>query len=57
MQRTAEAVLGVLLIAALVLLQIHLARRFHRVFNPGLIAATLCAVVAVVCGAQLLTIT
>ncbi|WP_328793049.1 MULTISPECIES: hypothetical protein [unclassified Streptomyces] len=56
-QRTAEAVLGVLLIAALVLLQIHLARRFHRVFNPGLIAATLCAVVAVVCGAQLLTIT
>ncbi len=49
-QRIAEAVLGVLLIAALVLLQIHLARRFHRVFNPGLIAATLCV-------AQLLTIT
>jgi hypothetical protein len=56
-QRTAEAVLGMLLIAALVLLQIRLARRFHRVFNPGLIAATLCAVVAVLCGAQLLTVT
>ncbi|MFD7261101.1 hypothetical protein [Streptomyces sp. NPDC059874] len=56
-QRTTEAVLGMLLIAALVLLQVHLARRFHRVFNPGLIAATLCAVVAVVCGAQLFTIT
>ncbi|MET9883136.1 hypothetical protein ABZZ20_08200 [Streptomyces sp. NPDC006430] len=56
-QRTVAAVLGVLLIAALVLLQITLVRRFNRVFNPGLIAATLCAVVAVVCGAQLLTIT
>lgn len=56
-QRTAEAVLGVLLIAALVVLQIHLTRRFHRVFNPGLIAATLCAAVAVVSAAQLLTIT
>ncbi|WP_326592858.1 hypothetical protein [Streptomyces sp. NBC_01294] len=55
-QRTAEAVLGVLLVAALVLLQIGLARRFHRVFNPGLIAATLCAVVAVLCGGQLLAI-
>ncbi|KOY53694.1 hypothetical protein ADK59_33990 [Streptomyces sp. XY332] len=56
-QRAVEAVLGVLLIAALVLLQIRLARRFNRVFNPGLIAATLCAVVAVVCGVQLLTVT
>lgn len=46
-----------LLIAALVVLQIHLTRRFHRVFNPGLIAATLCAAVAVVSAAQLLTIT
>ncbi|MFG2393505.1 hypothetical protein ACGFYF_32045 [Streptomyces lavendulae] len=57
LQRSAEAVLGVLLIAGLVLFQIHLARRFHRVFNPGLIAATLFAVVAVVCAAQLLTTT
>ncbi|MFJ2598723.1 hypothetical protein [Streptomyces erythrochromogenes] len=57
LQRTTEAVLGVLLVAALVLLQIYLARRFHRVFNPGLIAATLCAVVAVVCSAQLFTVT
>ncbi|MFD4871086.1 hypothetical protein [Streptomyces sp. NPDC058412] len=56
-QRTIEAVLGVLLVAALVLLQVRLARRFRRVLNPGLIAATLCAVVAVVCGAQLLTLT
>ncbi|MER5932770.1 hypothetical protein [Streptomyces sp. NPDC002054] len=56
LQRTAAAVLGGLLIAALVLLQVHLARRFHRVFNPGLIAATLCAAVAVVCAAQLLTV-
>ncbi|WP_330328942.1 hypothetical protein OHS33_03805 [Streptomyces sp. NBC_00536] len=56
-QRTAEAVVGVLLIAALVLLQIHLTRRFNRVFNPALVAATLCAVVAVGCGAQLLSTT
>ncbi|MCX4803301.1 hypothetical protein OG594_16860 [Streptomyces sp. NBC_01214] len=55
-QRTAEAVLGVVLVAALVLLQIRLAHRFQRVFNPGLIAATLCAVIALLCGAQLLTI-
>ncbi|MER7466574.1 hypothetical protein [Streptomyces sp. NPDC097981] len=55
-QRVAEAVLGVLLIAALVLFQVRLARRFQRVFNPALAAATLCAVVAVLSGAQLLSL-
>ncbi|MFG2879391.1 hypothetical protein ACGFYU_31035 [Streptomyces sp. NPDC048337] len=55
-QRVAEAILGVLLIAALVLLQVRLARSFQRVFNPALLAATLCAVVAVVSAAQLLAV-
>ncbi|WP_329124676.1 hypothetical protein [Streptomyces sp. NBC_01465] len=55
-QQTTEAVLGVLLIAALVLLQVHLARRFRRILNPALLAATLCAVVAVVCGSSLLAV-
>ncbi|MFE9552572.1 hypothetical protein ACFYOD_03645 [Streptomyces sp. NPDC006703] len=54
-QLVAEAVLGVLLLAALVALQVRLARRFGRVFNPALLAATLCALVALVCGGQLLT--
>ncbi|MFG2145765.1 hypothetical protein ACGFRG_16400 [Streptomyces sp. NPDC048696] len=56
-QLAAEIVLGGLLVAALVWLQIQLARRFGRVLNPGLLAATLCALVAVASGAQLLTTT
>ncbi|MFD7339599.1 hypothetical protein ACFV98_26840 [Streptomyces violascens] len=54
-QITAEAVLGALLLAALVVLQIHLSRRFRRILNPALLAATLCALVALVCGGQLLS--
>ncbi|MFI6048528.1 hypothetical protein ACIBCO_00395 [Streptomyces violascens] len=54
-QLIAEAVLGGLLLAALVALQRHLARRFGRVLNPALLAATLCALVAVACGGRLLT--
>ncbi|MCX4671172.1 hypothetical protein OG453_31585 [Streptomyces sp. NBC_01381] len=49
--------LGAALLAALVLLQWYLARRFHRVLNPGLIAATVCALTAVVLGTQALTAT
>ncbi|MBD0746928.1 hypothetical protein BG418_02620 [Streptomyces sp. CBMA152] len=56
-QLAAEIVLGVLLVVALISLQIQLSRRFGRVFNPGLLAATLCALVAVVSGMQLLTTT
>ncbi|KOU35383.1 hypothetical protein [Streptomyces sp. WM6378] len=54
-QLTAEAVLGVLLLAALVALQVHLARRFGRILNPGLLAASSCVLVALLCGGQLLT--
>ncbi|MGW2819244.1 hypothetical protein [Streptomyces sp. NPDC001415] len=54
-QITAEAVLGTLLLAALVVLQMHLARRFRRILNPALLGATLCALVALVCGGQLLS--
>ncbi|MFD9567914.1 hypothetical protein [Streptomyces sp. NPDC059994] len=55
-QLGAEVVLGLLLVADLVVLQVRLARRFQRVFNPALLAATLCALVALVCGGRLLTI-
>ncbi|MFI6469646.1 hypothetical protein ACIBL5_05180 [Streptomyces sp. NPDC050516] len=54
-QLVAEAVLGILLLAALVVLQLHLARRFGRILNPAVLAATLCALVAVACGGQLLS--
>ncbi|MER5202168.1 hypothetical protein [Streptomyces sp. NPDC002825] len=49
--------LGVVLFAALGLLQWHLARRFHRILNSGLLAATACVLVAVVLGSQALTTT
>ncbi|MFF4186165.1 hypothetical protein ACFYZ9_23545 [Streptomyces sp. NPDC001691] len=55
-QLVIEAVLGLMLLVALVVLQVRLARSFQRVFNPALLAATLCAVVAVVCGGRLLTV-
>ncbi|MEV5508907.1 hypothetical protein [Streptomyces orinoci] len=45
-------VLGVLLLALLGLLQWYLARRFRRVVNPALLAATVCALAALgLCGA------
>ncbi|MGW6395317.1 hypothetical protein ACWFR1_33570 [Streptomyces sp. NPDC055103] len=47
--------LGVTLLALLLLLQWYLARRFHRLLNPGLLAATACVLLAVVLGAQALT--
>lgn len=55
-QLAAEVVLGLLLVAALIVLQVRLARRFQRVFNPALLASTLCALVALVCGGRLLTV-
>lgn len=51
----AAAALGVLLLAVLGLLQWYLARRFHRILNPALLAATVCALLAVALGAQMLT--
>ncbi|MGW8762509.1 hypothetical protein ACWGN5_08425 [Streptomyces sp. NPDC055815] len=50
-------VLGVTLLAVLVLLQWYLARRFHRLINPGLLAATVCALLAVFLGTQALAAT
>lgn len=40
-------VLGLPLLALLVVLQWYLAWGFHRILNPGLVAATLCACIAV----------
>lgn len=54
-QLVAVLALGALLLAVLGLLQWCLARRFHRVLNPGVLAATVCTLVAVVLGAQLLS--
>ncbi|MFF4044654.1 hypothetical protein [Streptomyces sp. NPDC001816] len=51
----AVVALGVLLLAVLGLLQWYLARRFHRILNPAVLAATVCTLLAVVLGAQLLT--
>ncbi|MFE3186754.1 hypothetical protein ACFXKR_38780 [Streptomyces violascens] len=55
-QLVTEAVLGMVLLVALVVLQVRIARSFRRVFSPALLAATLCAVVAVVCASRLLTV-
>ncbi|MGW4159105.1 hypothetical protein [Streptomyces sp. NPDC004788] len=44
--------LGGLLLLALGALQWFLARSFQRILNPGLVAATLCAVTALVLGGQ-----
>ncbi|WP_190017855.1 hypothetical protein [Streptomyces lucensis] len=54
-QLAATAALGLLLLAALGILQWYLTRRFHRILNPPLLAATACALLAVVLGAQMLT--
>ncbi|MGW1052409.1 hypothetical protein [Streptomyces sp. NPDC002521] len=54
-QLAAVLALGVLLLAVLGLLQWYLARRFHRVLNPGVLAATLSTLLAVILGAQLLS--
>ncbi|MED7826537.1 hypothetical protein [Streptomyces chiangmaiensis] len=54
-QLIAALVLGALLLAVLGVLQWCLARRFHRILNPGVLAATACTLVAVVLGAQMLS--
>ncbi|OLZ64409.1 hypothetical protein AV521_35705 [Streptomyces sp. IMTB 2501] len=54
-QLAALLVLGVLLLAVLGLLQWYLARRFHRILNPGVLAATLSTLLAVILGTQLLS--
>lgn len=47
--------LGVLLLAVLGALQWYLARRFRRLLNPGVLAATVCALIAVVLGTTMLS--
>ncbi|MER5794888.1 hypothetical protein [Streptomyces sp. NPDC001980] len=54
-QLAAVLALGLLLLAVLGVLQWYLARRFRRNLNPGILAATVCTLVAVVLGTQLLT--
>ncbi|MFI6352252.1 hypothetical protein ACIBJF_06195 [Streptomyces sp. NPDC050743] len=54
-QLAATVALGALLLAALGILQWYLARRFHRILNPPLLAATLCTLLAVILGTQMLT--
>ncbi|MEU8695764.1 hypothetical protein [Streptomyces sp. NPDC048665] len=48
-------VLGVLLLAVLGVLQWFLARHFRRILNPGVLGATVCTLLAVILGAQLLS--
>ncbi|MGW9137013.1 hypothetical protein [Streptomyces sp. NPDC055681] len=45
-------VLGLLLLALLVVVQWYLARGFHRILNPALVAATLCACIALAVAGQ-----
>ncbi|MFF4546061.1 hypothetical protein [Streptomyces sp. NPDC001435] len=54
-QLAAVASLGMLLLAVLGVLQWYLARRFRRILNPGVLAATVCTLVAVVLAGQLLS--
>jgi hypothetical protein len=54
-QLTAVLILGALLLAVLAVLQWYLARRFHRILNPGVLAATVCTLVAVLLGGQMLS--
>ncbi|MEV7978297.1 hypothetical protein [Streptomyces sp. NPDC086519] len=54
-QLAAVLALGVLLLTVLGVLQWYLARSFRRVLNPGVLAATVCALLAVILGGQLLS--
>ncbi|MGW4910843.1 hypothetical protein [Streptomyces sp. NPDC004270] len=54
-QLVAVLALGLLLLAVLGVVQWYLARRFRRILNPALLAATVCALAAVVLGTQLLS--
>ncbi|MEW2301580.1 hypothetical protein AB0958_16650 [Streptomyces sp. NPDC006655] len=53
-QLWATVALVLLLLAALGVLQWYLTRRFRRVLNPPLLAATVCTLLAVVLGVQML---
>lgn len=53
-QLIAAVVIGLLLLGVLVAVQWYLARHFHRILNPGLLAATLCAFIAFAVGGQML---
>ncbi|AOR36075.1 hypothetical protein BFF78_37985 [Streptomyces fodineus] len=54
-QLAATTALSLLLLAVLAHLQWYLARRFQRILNPPLLAGTLCTLLAVILGAQMLT--
>ncbi|MFF4901183.1 hypothetical protein [Streptomyces sp. NPDC001068] len=54
-QLAAVLALGLPLLAVLGVLQMYLARRFRRILNPGVLAATVCTLAAVVLGTQLLS--
>ncbi|WP_406362597.1 hypothetical protein OID55_35640 [Streptomyces sp. NBC_00715] len=56
-QLVVAIVLGSLLLVSLGVLQWYLARRFHRILNPGVLAATVCALLAVLLGIQTLSAT
>ncbi|MFD9006662.1 hypothetical protein ACFV0T_37925 [Streptomyces sp. NPDC059582] len=56
-QLVAAIVLGVLLVVSLGVLQWYLARRFQRILNPVVLAAMVCALLAVLLGAQALSAT
>ncbi|MET7897526.1 hypothetical protein [Streptomyces mirabilis] len=56
-QLVVAVVLGILLLVSLGALQWYLTRRFHRILNPGVLAATVCAVLAVLLGVQALSAT
>ncbi|MFI1369079.1 hypothetical protein [Streptomyces griseochromogenes] len=47
--------LGVLLLAVLGVLQWYLARSFRRILNPGVLAATVCTLLAVILGTRMLS--
>lgn len=54
-QFAAVLALGVLLLAVLGVLQWYLARSFRRILNPGVLAATVCTLLAVILGSQMLS--
>jgi hypothetical protein len=56
-QLAAVVALGVLLLAVLGLLQWYLSRRFQRTLTPLLLSATVCTLLAVLLGTQLLSAT
>lgn len=54
-QLAAALALGFLVLVALGVLQWYLARSFRRILNPGVLAATVCTLIAVLLGAQTLS--